>query len=117
MSGHLGLPLSTAVTIHKRIDKTTPLIIKAICNNEPVSEAKFRFFRPHMGGGGAEQHFYTVTLTGGAVVSVSQVSEDAIMGGEHAAPMMEEFSFNFFEIEWVYEEGGIIHSDSWAPRE
>ena len=102
------------VIVHKRIDKTTPLLIKAICNNEPVDEAKFMFFRPHRGGDGSEQQFYTVILTGGAVIGVSQVSEDAIMSGEHALPMMEEITFNFHTIEWVYEAGGIIHSDSWA---
>ena len=44
----------SAVVITKRIDKTTPLLLKALCQNEIVTEATFRFFRPSPGGSGAE---------------------------------------------------------------
>jgi len=102
------------VKVHKRIDKSTPLLIKAVCNNELVDQAVFRFYRPWIDGRGTEQHFYTVELADGYVVGVSQVSEDTIMaGGDLAGPMMEEVSFNFLRITWTYEDGGIIHSDSW----
>ena len=101
------------VKVHKRIDKSTPLLIKAVCNNEPVTKAVFRFYRPWIDGRGTEQHYYTVELADGYVVGVSQVSRDAVMAGESAGPMMEEVCFNFLRITWTYESGGIIHSDSW----
>jgi type VI secretion system secreted protein Hcp len=97
----------------KRIDRTTPLLIKALCENQPVTSAEFRFFRPSPGGSGAEEHFYTVSLKKGYVSSISQLSEDVIIAGEDAAPMMEEVELVFSEITWIYEIGGATHKDSW----
>ena len=104
------------VTITKRIDRSTPLLLKALCENEPVTEAKFRFFRPAVSGAGNEEQFYTVILEDGFVSSVQQVSRDTIVGGEKAPPMMEEVSFVFQRITWTYEIGGATHTDSLRSR-
>jgi type VI secretion system secreted protein Hcp len=101
------------VTIHKRIDKSTPLLLKALCRNEPVTSAEFRFFRPSPGRSGAEEHFFTVLLENGYISSVSQISETAMMAGEEATPMMEEVAFVFQDITWTYEIGGATHKDIW----
>lgn len=101
------------VEITKRIDKSTPLLFKALCQNDPVTMAEFRFFRPATGRtSGGEQHFFTVLLENGYISRISQVSEDA-MGGENAPPMMEEVAFVFQDITWTYEIGGATHKDSW----
>ena len=102
------------VTITKRIDKTTPLLLKAVCNNEPVTKAEFRFFRPELGAPGTEEHFYTVLLENAYISSVGQESRDAITGGKNAPPMMEEVSLVFGRITWTYEIGGATHRDSWG---
>jgi type VI secretion system secreted protein Hcp len=101
------------VRIHKRIDKTTPLLLKALCQNEPVTSAAFRFYRPSLEGTGREEHFYTVLLENGYVTSVRQISEDANLGGERAPPMMEEVTLVCRDITWTYEIGGATHKDSW----
>ena len=101
------------VTITKRIDRTTPLILKALCYNEPVTRAEFRFYRPSSGSSGAEEHFYTILLENGFISSVQQMSSDSIIGGEDAPPMMEEISIFFQDITWTYEIGGATHKDSW----
>ena len=104
------------VVIHKRVDKSTPLLLKALCRNETVNSAVFRFFRPSPGGSGAEEHFFTVLLENGHITSVKQVSEDAIIGGEAAPPMMEKVAFIFRTITWTYEIDGATHEDSWMGR-
>ena len=101
------------IRITKRIDKSTPLLLKALCQNEPVTSGEFMHFRPSPGGSGAEEKFYTVLIENGYVGSVKQLSEDAIMAGEKAPPMMEEVSFVFQDITWTYEIGGATHKDSW----
>jgi type VI secretion system secreted protein Hcp len=103
------------VTITKRIDKSTPLLWKALCQNEPVTMANFRFFRPSPGGSGAEEHFLTVDLENGYISAIKRLSEDAITSdlGESAPPMMESVSFHFQDITVTYEIGGATHKDSW----
>ncbi len=105
------------VEIIKRVDNSTPLLLRALCQNQPVTRAKFRFFRPNPGGSGAEEHFFTVLLEHGYVASVSQLSEDGIMGGEAAPPMMEEIAFVFQDITWTYEMNGATHKDSWKGND
>jgi type VI secretion system secreted protein Hcp len=100
------------VIIYKRIDKSTPLLLKALCRQDTVNSAEFRFYRPAISGAGAEEHYFTVLLENGFICSVEQVSEDAIMGGQGAPPMMEEVAFNFRDITWTYEDGGATHKDS-----
>ncbi len=104
------------VVIQKRVDKSTPLLLKALCRHEPVNSAEFMFFRPSQGGSGAEEKFFTVMLENGYIASVKQVSEDAIIGGEAAPPMMEKVAFIFKSITWTYEIGGATHKDSLTSR-
>ena len=90
------------VTVLKPVDKSTPLLYKALCNNEPVNTAEFRFFRPSAGGSGAEEHIYTVLLENGYISSIKSIGRN-----------MEEVSFVFQDITWTYEIGGATHKDSW----
>jgi type VI secretion system secreted protein Hcp len=99
-----------ALTISKSIDKTTPLLIKALCEDSLVDEAEFRFFRPSPMTRTGE-HFYTVLLTGGHIASVDQLSEEPIAAGADPPPMMEEVSFQFPDVTWTYEDGGVTHHD------
>ena len=110
-----GCKQHKAVVIRKRIDKSTPLLLKALCENEKVDSAEFRFYRPSPSGDGTEEHFYTVLLEECSVGGVRQLSEDAIMAGESAPPMLEEVSFVFQDITWTYEDGGATHTDSSRP--
>lgn len=104
----------TAVEIEKRIDKSTPLLIKALCNNEPVDLAEFMFFRTEKDG--TEEKFYAVRLTGGHISSVTQIGQQRIVAGDTSPPMTEKVAFVFKEIEWKYEIDGGTYADSWASQ-
>ena len=98
------------VRIHKYVDKSTPLLFRALCQNELVNRAEFRFYRltPY----GAEEHFYTVLLENGHISSVRQGSQDELMPSEKASPMTEEVAFVFRDITWTYETDGVTYHDS-----
>jgi type VI secretion system secreted protein Hcp len=102
------------ITVVKRVDKSSPLLWKAWTNNEPVTSAVFRFYRPSPGGGGAEEQFLTVSLEGGIIAGMSVGSQDALVGGQNAPPAMESVTFTFSSITWTYEIGGATHTDSWV---
>ena len=90
------------ITIVKRVDKSTPLLYRALCNNEPVTSAQLRFFRPSPAGSGTEEHFYTILLERGYVSDITSVGRN-----------LEKVSFVFQDITWTYEIGGATHKDSW----
>ena len=102
------------VKIIKRIDKSDPLLFKALALEEPVTEAVFRHYRPGAAGG-AEEQFLTITLAGGFVSGYRLLSEDAVMGGPSAPPTMSEVEFVFQDFTITYESTGATHTDTWAP--
>ena|GEM_PF-192456 len=94
--------------VRKRIDKASPLLMKALTNNE-VAEVSIEFYRPNPTGDGTEELFYTVQLRNARVSSVQMVQEEG-------QPPMEEISFVFHTITWTYTNGGVTHEDTWSQQ-
>ena len=84
-------------TIVKPIDKATPLLMKALAQNENVSGA-LRFYRRSPIGDGTTEQYYTVSFTNGRIVRVEQ-----------GMPGYEAVSFVYEKITWTYESGGVMH--------
>jgi len=103
------------IRIVKRIDKSSPLIAKALCNNEVV-EGTFKFFRPNPAGDGTTQHFFSVVIEEGRVSALQRVSPDTIDPASSTAPPTEEVAFSFGKIRWTYEPDGVEHEDHWSQR-
>jgi type VI secretion system secreted protein Hcp len=103
------------IRIVKRIDKSSPLLAKALCNNE-VIEAKFKFFRPNPAGDGTTQQYFTIEITNGRIESITRVSPDVIDPASANAPPTEEVAFVFGRIVWTYIPDGIEHEDNWEQR-
>jgi type VI secretion system secreted protein Hcp len=99
----------------KRIDKSSPLLAKALVNNE-VIEGVFKFFRPNPTGDGTTEQFYTIAVKQGRVATIKVWSPDSIEPATSTWPQMEEVSFVFHTIQWRYENGGIEHEDSWSAN-
>lgn len=100
------------LTIVKRIDKSTPLLMKALVDNENLDELILRFWRPSKTG--MEDQYYTIKLTNANIAGVKQYMELGATGltGEH----LEEVSFTYQKIEWTIEDGGITADDDWETR-
>jgi type VI secretion system secreted protein Hcp len=103
------------VVIRKRIDNSSPLLAKALCNNE-VIEGVFKFFRPNPVGDGTTEQFFTISISEGRVASIKRTSPDTFDPASANAPPLEEVSFVFHTIEWEYTNGGIVHNDNWREQ-
>ncbi len=98
--------------IRKRIDKSTPLLAKALTQNQ-VIEGEFKFFRPSLAGDGTTEQFYTVKIKQGRINSQRQWVPDTIVPASSNEPPLEEVTFVFHTIEWTYTNGGVTHEDTW----
>jgi type VI secretion system secreted protein Hcp len=103
------------IKIVKRIDKSSPLLAKALCNNE-VIEGVFKFYRPNPAGDGTTEQYFTVEIRQGRVSSITRVSPDVIDPASANAPPTEEVSFVFGYIGWSYIPDGVEHVDEWSQR-
>jgi type VI secretion system secreted protein Hcp len=101
------------LVIRKRIDKATPLIAKALVENQ-ACDGVFKFFRPNPTGDGTTEQFYSVEIKAGRVASINQYSPDAIEPATSTQPPMEEVSFVFSTIIWTFMDGGVTHEDTWS---
>lgn len=111
-----GAHLYRPFTILKRIDKSSPLLFRALTMNEPVTLLEAMYFRPDVSGSGSEEKFMTIKLENAYIVGIVQTSESTVTGGENAPPVLELISFVFQNITMTYEIGGVTHTDTIAPR-
>ncbi|MBL8602142.1 MAG: type VI secretion system tube protein Hcp [Myxococcales bacterium] len=102
----------TPLLIRKRIDKATPLIAKALCENQ-VIEGTFKFFRPNPTGDGTTEQFYSIQVKQGRLNSQKLFVPDTIVPATSTEPPLEEVSMVFHTISWTYTNGGITHEDTW----
>ena len=98
--------------ILKRIDKSSPLIAKAMCQNQ-VIEGVFKMFRPNPTGDGTTEQFYTVTIKEGRVASFKGYVPNSMEPAHSTEPPLEEVTFVFHTISWEYMNGGVTHEDNW----
>lgn len=98
--------------ILKRIDKASPLIMKALTNNEKI-DGVFKFFRPNPTGDGTTEQFYTVSIKNGNVASVKELVNNTLDPDTVNNPPLEEVTFVFQDINWTFMNGGVTHEDTW----
>ncbi len=90
------------LVVTKRIDKSTPLLMNVLVNNENISNLELRFWRKSSRTG-PEFQYYTVELINARISDISYGPRD-----------VEKVSFVYQTITWTYEDGGITADDSWV---
>lgn len=95
--------------IRKRIDKSSPLLMKALTQSSNA-EVSFDFYRGNPGGDGTEERFYEIGLRNARVASVKIVMD------RDTGMLTEEVTFVFHTIAWTYTNGGITHEDTWNQQ-
>jgi type VI secretion system secreted protein Hcp len=101
--------------IRKRIDRSSPLLAKALVENQAV-DGVFKFFRPRLTGDGTTEQFYSVAIKQGRINSIKQILPDTIIPASSTEPPMEEVTFVFHTISWTYVDGGVTHEDTWSTN-
>ena len=102
------------ITIRKRADRSTPLLEKALFNNERA-DGIFRFYRPDPAGDGSTQQFLTIELTNARISSIRRVSPYTIDPETASEPVCEEVTFTVNNVRWTYEANGTSFSSNGAP--
>jgi len=101
------------LVVRKRIDKSSPLIAKALTTNQVV-DGTFKFYRPNPAGDGTTQQFYSVDIKGGRIAGIKQYVPDVTVDENGAEHPLEEISFTFATIVWTWVDGGISAEDTWS---
>ncbi len=103
------------IRVTKRVDKATPRIWQALCQNHQI-EATFKFFRPSPAGDGSTEEFYTVEISEARIAGVDFSSPDAMGGAGQSEPPTETVAFVYNNMTQTYESGGISHEDTFRDQ-
>jgi type VI secretion system secreted protein Hcp len=99
--------------ILKEIDKSSPLLWNALVNNENLVTWQLKFWAPAAGGTATEQQIYTITLTNASIASMREYMPDNLDPDKAKLPLLEEVTFTYQKIQWVWTDGGITAQDDW----
>lgn len=102
------------IRIVKRIDKASPLLYKALCENEELDEVIFQWWRSKKVGG--FEHYFTTKLVDANIVSMKEWFPITIDPAKEQFVHLEDIAFTYNEIRWVWEIDGIETMDSWKER-
>jgi len=108
----VGRRVHEPIEILKRIDSSSPLLAKALCQNEKV-EGTFKFFRPSPNGDGTTEQFFSVDIFDARIDAIERHSPNAIDPAASKAPPLETVRFVYGKIRWVYEPSGAEYVDDW----
>ena len=93
-----GRPDFKPFEIIKRMDKTTPLFIKACLNSSTIDEVKLFLVKTAAGGGGEDFTYVEYTLKHVTVISVSPIDSDNMddeVIKEHVSFVFEDFLLTY----------------------
>jgi type VI secretion system secreted protein Hcp len=103
-------------TITKELDKSSPLLYRALTTGETMASFELQFWTPRVGGaiggGGTEYQHYTVKLTNARIVDM----KFKMLNNKNPELMryaeFEEVSFTYESISWTWNDGGITTTDT-----
>jgi type VI secretion system secreted protein Hcp len=110
-----GRRTHAAFTITKEIDKSSPILYRAMTTNELLPEFELQFWTPQlsgMSGVGAERQHYTVKLTNAKISQINfkmlnNKNPELVRFAEY-----EEISFTYDTITWTWTDGNVGTTDS-----
>ena len=103
------------LVITKEVDKSSPLLMNALVNNETITEFRLDFWQPSTTG--QEFQFYTIELINASIAGIQL----EMLNNKYPENMQhkerEHVSFCYQKIIWTFQDGGITAEDDWeAPR-
>ena len=97
--------------ILKEIDQSSPLLWTALVNNENLVTWQLKFWATAKTG--VQTQIYTITLTNASIASMHEYMPDNDDPAKAKLPLLEEVTFTYQKIEWVWTKGGITAQDDW----
>lgn len=116
-----GLPtgkrVHTPIVITKMLDKASPGLHKALIGGEYLDEVTIKFYRKaDSDEGKKEEHYFTIKLEDAIIVDIRQYQPNILDPQFKSYGHMEDVSFTYKKITWIWEPDGIETEDNWAIR-
>jgi type VI secretion system secreted protein Hcp len=99
------------ITITKQVDKSSPLLMNALVNNENIPKWKLMFWTPSPSG--QEVQHYTLELVNASIAGI----RGEMLNNKYPENMphkeREHVAFCYQKIIWTWTDGGVTAQDDW----
>lgn len=102
------------LVITKEIDKSTPLLMNALVNNENISTLSLQFWQPSRSG--KEVQYFTIEVVNATVSDIRQEMLDNRYPENMRLAVTEHVSFTYQKIIKTWTDGGISAEDDWGSN-
>jgi len=107
-----GQRVHTPVIITKVFDKSSPMLYKALTNNEILDEVTIKWYRPTAASG--MEHYFTHKLEKATVVDIKAFMPNCQDPSQAHFTHLEEVSFAYKKITWTHVIAKTEQSDDWT---
>jgi type VI secretion system secreted protein Hcp len=112
-----GLPTGTRqhtpLTILKEVDKSSPLLWSALVSNEALVNWQLKFWTAVSLPVPMQKLIYSIQLNNASIASMRDYMADNDDPNNARLPLLEQISFTYQKIEWVWTDGEITAVDDW----
>ena len=99
------------LVITKAVEKSSPLLMNVLVNNENISTWELKCFRPSRSG--AEEHYYSIELVNANISSIRPEQLNNKYPDNMPHEFREHVAFTYQKIIWTFQDGGITSEDDW----
>ncbi|HEF4762984.1 TPA: Hcp family type VI secretion system effector [Pseudomonas putida] len=109
-----GTRIHAPFVFSKEIDQSTPYLYKAATTGQTLKSAEFKWYR--INDSGQEAEYFVTKLESVKVVSITPKMHDIKDASKAKYSHLEHVELRYEKITWTFNDGNIIHSDSWNER-
>lgn len=107
-----GRRLHRPMTVTKEIDRSTPMLYQALCLGEKMTEVKLDWYR--VDETGTQELYFSIKMENAMVSRIHPWVPNVLDGANKGYRHMEDVSFTYEKIVWVWELDGIEFEDQWG---
>ena len=105
-----GTRVHTPISIQKEFDRTTPTLLRALCQPRTLKSATIKMYR--INEAGIEVEYFNILLEN---VKISNISPALLPNGQ-TSTHLENIELRYETITWKYVDGNIVFKDGLNER-
>lgn len=102
-----GTRVHTPIAVQKEFDKTTPVLIRALCENQTLKSATIKMYQ--IDDAGIEREYFNIILEN---VKITGITPN-LFPGSGTGTHTETIELRYEAITWKHCDGNIFYRDAW----
>ncbi len=107
-----GRRVHRPMMISKEIDKSTPMLYQALCEEENLTEVRLDWYR--IDSMGTEELYFSIILENARIMRIHPWVPNVLDRRNEGLRHMEDVFFSYEKITWIWEPDGIEYEDAWG---